>query len=137
MQKEWEGYDDYQHTRTLAFLEVLKNQDREKSATSQIRQYCKQFKQSVIYLKKAEQISEYQASIWFLQGLKRTMASQVVCDLKIDMHKPSDMKFNDMYDCALRLCDHAEKFARVHRPQNRNAVEEDDGFESYAAGQAA
>ena len=124
MQKEWEGYDDYQHTRTLAFLEVLKNQDREKSATSQIRQYCRQFKQSVIYLKKAEQISEYQASTWFLQGLKRTMASQVVRDLKIDMDKPSDMKFNDMYDCALRLCDYAEKFARVYRPQNREAMEE-------------
>jgi hypothetical protein len=30
MRKEWEGEDDFQHTRTLAFLEALKNKDREK-----------------------------------------------------------------------------------------------------------
>jgi hypothetical protein len=66
LQREWEGSDEFQHTRTLAFLEVLKNQNREHLPTKDVRHYCRQFKQSATHLRKVEQISEYQAATWFL-----------------------------------------------------------------------
>jgi hypothetical protein len=123
MHKEWEGTDDFQHTRTLAFLEVLKNQNREHIPTQDIRHYCRQFKQSATYLRKIEQISEYQASTWFLQGLPRTIAAKVVRDRKLDIDKPGDMKLSDMYECVLQFCDESVKFQRMYKPNNTEEIE--------------
>jgi hypothetical protein len=123
MQKEWEATDEFQHTRTLAFLEVLKNQNRENIPTNDIRHYCRQFKQSAAHLRKVEQISEYQASTWFLQGLPRAIAAKVVRDKKLDIKKPRDMKFNEMYACVIESCEEAETFQRMYKPNNADAME--------------
>jgi hypothetical protein len=123
MQKEWEAADDFQRTRTLAFLEVLKNQDREHVPTTDIRHYCRQFKQSAAYLRKVEQISEYQASTWFLQGLPRAIAVKVVHNMRLDIDKPKDMKLDDMYKCVLECCEEAVKFQRMYKPDNSEAME--------------
>jgi hypothetical protein len=123
MHKEWEGEDDFQHTRTLAFLEALKNKDREKIPVLELRQYCRQFKQSASYLRKKGQLNDYQASSWFLQGLPQFMANKVVRDKNLDPEKPEDMRFDDIYSYVLEQCDVTIKFHRMYKPGNTEAIE--------------
>jgi hypothetical protein len=123
MHKEWEGEDDFQHTRTLAFLEALKNKDREGIPIIELRQYCRQFKQSASHLKKKGQLNDYQASSWFLQGLPRFMANKVVRDKNLDPEKPEDMRFDDIYLHVLEQCDITTKFHRIYKPDNTEAIE--------------
>lgn len=110
MKKEWEGTDDFQRTRTLAFLEALKSRDRDGVPIHEVRQYGRQFKQSASYLLKADQISEYQASMWFIQGLPRGMAARAVRDGKLDFERPARMSIQEIYDSVAGYCDQAVKF---------------------------
>jgi hypothetical protein len=124
MRKEWEGTDDFQRTRTLAFLEALKNLDRDGVPVHEIRQYGRQFKQSASYLLKADQISEYQASMWFIQGLPRSMATRAVREGKLDFERPAQISIQSLYDNVAAYCDHAIKFQRMYEPNNKEAMEE-------------
>jgi hypothetical protein len=123
MHKEWEGEDDFQHTRTLAFLEALKNKDREKIPVLELQQYCRQFKQPASYLRKKGQLNDYQASSWFIQGLPQFMANKVVRDKNLDPEKPEDMRFDDIYLYVLEQCSITIKFHRIHQPGNTEAIE--------------
>ncbi|KIX00544.1 uncharacterized protein Z518_09609 [Rhinocladiella mackenziei CBS 650.93] len=99
MLKEWESEDDEQRMKTTAFLEALSQRPR--TATDDIKLYCRQFKTAADYLISTGRTTTYQSGIWFLRGLPEFLRRKVLADGKIDVNEPDTVRFEAIHKKAI------------------------------------
>ena len=101
MKKEYARRDVDQQINSRQFLEAFKSKARDDK--DDLRAYSRQFRSVAMSLIKIGQLDNYTMTLWYIQGLPKSVASKMIRKHEIDLLDASTLNFGKCYDTVMAM----------------------------------